>query len=137
MKDDINNRFRATVHVRIGESFLAGAPEDNDELQNVMIEFGHAVLSIGVGQMHHVSPTGFQGMEPKRQEVEIAITEAATGRSVTRLFFEEFMKEKIHDDVAVIGSDEIIYVISKVADWDPYGTHSVLKSLDGGLTKGH
>jgi len=133
-----SNKFRSIIRFRIGQSVgLSGEPECEEELQNVSIEFEKTVLSIGVGQMHYVSPRDFQGLKPRRREVEVALIDKASDRWVTRLFFNEFMGEELHDDVAVIDADEILYVISKVAGWDAYGPESFMRSVSTGFTKGH
>ena len=127
MSDEKN---RALISFRIDEcaNFTSGLSVK--EMRNVFIEFEKTVLSIGMGEMHY-GCHGFQGTEPDRESVEIAIMDKGSDKFVTRQFFERCMGKTLHDDVECIKTSTIFQIMHKLSGWDPYDCEAFLDSIEG------
>lgn len=103
------------ISFRTGKSF---GNDDKMELQNVTIHFEKTLLSIGVGEFHYTTPRGFQGLDPKRERVEIALIDRESGQWATKDFFSEVMGITLHDDVYSVETSEIFSIMHKVSEWE-------------------
>jgi len=96
-------------------SVFSNELRDRSEVRNVRFTFdnGHSV-SIGVSAFHYCSPRTQQGLNPEREDVEIAVI-LPNGEWGTREVMREVLGRDPHDDVAAnITADEVARIIAHV-----------------------
>jgi len=96
-------------------SVFSNELRDRSEVRNVRFTFdnGHSV-SIGVSAFHYCSPRTQQGLNPEREDVELAVI-LSNGEWGTREAMREVLGRDPHDDVAAnITADEVARIIAHV-----------------------
>lgn len=102
----------ANIGIRTGHCFTSGSPKD--EVQNIFFKFDNGLtVSIGVGSMHYCTPRDFQGLEPVRSVVEIAVSDADA--FITKMFFNRLDGRELHDDVVSVDVSQVPSILAFAA----------------------
>jgi hypothetical protein len=96
------------------KTLVQSSREDGEpEYTNASFNFDNGVvLSVGFGSSHYTSPKGFQGVEPNRTVVEIAVLR--DGNFVTRDFYSQTFDRVLSDDVVSFETSEFFSLLRLV-----------------------
>lgn len=87
---------------------------DKAEITNISITINSYRISIGVAKAHYCSPREFQGMNPKREKVEVCVIDK-DGEYATKEIFQKTFPENPEEIISVaawVTTNDLIKVLS-------------------------
>ena len=110
----------STIEISAGRCFAVDG-NDRDEVQNIFFKFDNGItVSIGVSSMHYCRPRDFQGLEPVRSAVEVAISDDSGTDFITNTFFNRLHGldgSELYDDVLTVNVNQLPSILAYAERW--------------------